>query len=93
MLKKLIPVRLIKNKFFKEVKALEEKGGFREELMDLLGRGRAKMGMFEGDLEEGELEIGQVSALISEIKPAKQIVEEIIREFNQASEELVSMKF
>jgi enoyl-[acyl-carrier protein] reductase II len=81
-LKKIIPVRLIKNKFYQEVKAMEDKGASREEIYELLGHGRAKKGMFEGDLEEGELEIGQVSGLIREVMPAGEIVAEIVRDFN-----------
>jgi len=80
-LKQLTPVRLIKNKFFKEVDAAEKKGASAEELQQILGRARAKKGMFEGDLEEGELEIGQVSAAITEIKPAAEVLKEIIEEF------------
>ena len=76
-LKKVVPVRLLKNHFFEEVKAAELRGDNEEQLKDLLGRGRAKKGMFEGDLIEGELEIGQVSALIKEIKPAAEVVKEI----------------
>ncbi len=83
-MKKTVPVRLLKNKFFEEVKSLEDKGATPDELNSLLGRGRAKKGMLEGDMEQGELEIGQVSALISEIKPAGEIVEEIWRDFTQA---------
>ncbi|MCX6296710.1 MAG: nitronate monooxygenase [Bacteroidetes bacterium] len=89
MLKQLTPVRLLKNKFFDEVQIAENKGASIEELSQLLGRGRAKKGMFEGDLIEGELEIGQVSALIKEIKPAKAIVEEIVEEYKKAKEELM----
>ncbi|MBL7890324.1 MAG: nitronate monooxygenase [Bacteroidia bacterium] len=88
MLKQVTPVRLLKNKFFDEVFQAEAKGASVEELTQLLGRGRAKKGMFEGDLNEGELEIGQVSALIKEIKPAAQIIEEIIAEYQLAKEEL-----
>jgi enoyl-[acyl-carrier protein] reductase II len=91
-LKKIIPVRLIKNKFYQEVKALEDKGASREEIYNLLGHGRAMKGMFEGDLEEGELEIGQVSGLISEIKPAGKIVEEMIQEFEEARRELGNLE-
>jgi len=80
-LKQLTPVRLIKNKFFREVDAAEKKGATTEELQQILGRARAKKGMFEGDLEEGELEIGQVSAAITEIKPAAEVLKEIIEEF------------
>lgn len=87
-LKKVIPVRLIKNKFYSKISEAENRGATAEELKEILGKGRAKKGIFEGDLEEGELEIGQVSALIKEIKPAKKIVEEIIREFNSAKENL-----
>ncbi len=81
-LKQLTPVRLIKNKFFKEVDEAEKKGASTDELSKLLGRARAKKGMFEGDLDEGELEIGQISASIKEIKPAAEVVEEIMKEFN-----------
>jgi enoyl-[acyl-carrier protein] reductase II len=83
-MKKSVPVRLLKNQFFLEVKALEDKGATAGEINDLLGHGRAKKGMFEGDLEQGELEIGQVSALIREIKPAADVVNEIWRDFTQA---------
>lgn len=93
MLKQLTPVRLLKNKFFETVQAAEEKGASVEELAELLGRGRAKKGMFEGDMEEGELEIGQVSALIREIKPAKAIVDEIIAEYNEAKKQLMNTNF
>jgi len=90
MLKQLTPVRLLRNKFFSEVQEAENRGASVEELNTLLGRGRSKKGMFEGDLEEGELEIGQVSALIKEIKPAKAIIDEIIAEYNAAKNELLS---
>jgi enoyl-[acyl-carrier protein] reductase II len=81
-MKKLVPVRLLKNDFFHQVAAAEQRGADEAELTHLLGRARAKKGMFEGDLSEGELEIGQVAALIHEIKPAAAIVEEMIAEFN-----------
>lgn len=87
-LKELAPVRLIKNKFYDEVQKAYANGATTEELKSLLGRGRAKKGMFLGDLENGELEIGQVSALIHDIKPASQIIEEMISEFNQRKQEL-----
>lgn len=87
-LKELAPVRLLKNKFFDDVQALYQKGATKEDLKTLLGRARAKKGMFEGDLEEGELEIGQVSGLIHEIKPAAAIVEEFITDFLQAKKEV-----
>lgn len=80
-LKQLTPVRLIKNKFFNDIKMAEEKCAPKEELEKILGRARAKKGMFEGDLEEGELEIGQVSVLINKIKPAATIVKEMWEEF------------
>jgi enoyl-[acyl-carrier protein] reductase II len=80
-LKKLTPVRLIKNKFFQQVAEAEARGANEEELALLLGRARAKKGMFEGDMEEGELEIGQVAAQINEVKPAAEIVQEIWTEF------------
>ena len=82
-LKKLIPVRLVKNDFYLRVKELENSGANREELMELLGRGRAKLGMFEGDMQEGELEIGQIAGLINEIKPAAVILEDILKEFEE----------
>lgn len=90
MLKQLTPVRLLKNKFFEQVQEAENKGASTEELAGLLGRGRAKKGMFEGNLDEGELEIGQISALIREIKPAGVILKEIINEFNEAKKELLN---
>ena len=80
-LKQLTPVRLIKNKFFNLINDAEKRGASAEELAELLGRARAKKGMFEGDLNEGELEIGQVSAMINSEKPAAQIVEEIYEQF------------
>lgn len=80
-LKKLTPVRLIKNKFFNEVQEAENRCASNEDLIALLGRARAKKGMFEGDLEDGELEIGQVSGLINAIKPAAAIVAELWEEF------------
>jgi enoyl-[acyl-carrier protein] reductase II len=83
-LKELTPVRLLKNPFFDAVMNAYEKGSTPEELSDLLGRGRAKKGMFEGDIESGELEVGQISSLITTIKPAAEVVAEIMTEFNQA---------
>ncbi len=87
-MKKVMPVRLLKNNFFEEVKAAELHGASEEELKKLLGRGRAKKGMFEGELDEGELEIGQVSSLIKSIKPAAEIVKEIWNDFNYALQNL-----
>jgi len=88
ILKKVIPVRLLKNKFYEEIKSLENNGSTREKLVEHLGRGRAKKGMFEGDLDEGELEIGQVSGLIHEIKAAADIMQEIIEEYELARKEI-----
>lgn len=81
-LKALTPVRLLKNKFFQQVQQAEFNGMSKEDLEKLLGRGRAKKGMFEGNLEEGELEIGQVSSMIETIKPAAEILHEIWAEYN-----------
>ena len=96
-LKQLTPVRLLKNDFFNLVQQAENKGASTDELQKLLGRGRAKLGMFEGNLAEGELEIGQVSALLSDIlpagqvsaiikaiKPAAEIVQEMYKEYEAA---------
>lgn len=82
-LKQLTPVRLMKNKFFQDVQEAQQKGATPEELTALLGRARAKKGMYEGDLEEGELEIGQVCALFDSILPAGEIVENVWKEFNE----------
>jgi enoyl-[acyl-carrier protein] reductase II len=83
-MKKLMPVRLLKNHFFNEVREAEIRGAGEEEIKQLLGLGRAKKGMFEGELEEGELEIGQVSALIKDIKPAAEVVKEIWDGYREA---------
>lgn len=88
-LKKLTPVRLIKNKFFEQVQSAENNGASVEDLQNLLGRGRAKKGMFEGNLDEGELEIGQVSAIIKEIKPAADIVKELWDDYLYSIKKLV----
>lgn len=88
-LKNLTPVRLIKNEFFEKVKEAEEKGSSKETLEILLGKGRAKKGMFEGDLEEGELEIGQASCLIKKIMPAAEIVQEVWNEYLTAKDNLI----
>lgn len=85
-LKKLTPVRLIKNQFYQSVFEAENSGATTEQLNELLGRARAKKGMFEGDLVEGELEIGQVSALINEIKPAAEVVDEIWKSFKETAQ-------
>ena len=87
-LKELAPVRLLKNKFFEDIETLYQKSPSKEELQQLLGRARAKKGMFEGDLIEGELEIGQISGLIKTIKPAAEIVKEIVDEFESVQSQL-----
>ena len=92
-LKSLVPVRLLKNKFFYLVDEAEQNGASKEELIKLLGHGRARIGMFEGDMDEGELEIGQVSAQIKEIKPASHILLEIISEFNTSVKEIGKYQF
>ena len=84
-LKELAPVRMVKNKFFHDLENLYETGRNAEALKETLGRARAKKGMFEGDLEEGELEIGQVSALIHEILPVEKVFENLLREFRASS--------
>ena len=88
-LKELAPVRLIKNKFYEDLQQLYQKGPTIDELKQLLGRARAKKGMFEGDLIEGELEIGQIAGLIHAIKPAGKIIEETIAEFEMAKKEVL----
>jgi len=80
-MKKVVPVRLIKNEFYKQIQLAEDKGADASELMQILGRARAKKGMFEGDMTEGELEIGQIAAMVRDIKPAADIVKEIWKEF------------
>lgn len=92
-LKELAPVRLIKNKFYHDIQDLYEKCPTKEELKILLGRARAKQGMFEGDLEEGELEIGQIAGLIHTIKTAEEIILELISDFEQAKKELDKFDF
>ncbi len=83
-LKELAPVRLIKNKFYDDVQEVYAKGGTKEDLQNILGRARAKRGMYEGDLIEGELEIGQVSGLINEIKPVEEIMAQLLKEYDKA---------
>jgi len=89
-LKELAPVRLVKNKFYQDVAEAYANCATKEDLIKVLGRARAKKGMFEGDLEEGELEIGQISGLIDEIKPAGEIVKEIISEFKSVQSEMTA---
>ena len=81
-LKELAPVRLVKNKFYHEIQELYLQNPTKDKLKELLGRARAKKGMFEGDLDKGELEIGQIAGLIHHIKPAKEVLEEVLEEFN-----------
>lgn len=83
-LKKLVPVRMMKNKFYEKVLEAEMRGATIEELTTILGRARAKRGMFEGNMDEGELEIGEVSAIVDKILPASEIVNEVWKEFNGA---------
>ncbi len=89
-LKELAPVRMLKNEFFQEIKSLYNRSGSKEELIDLLGRGRIKKGIFEGDLVEGNLEIGQVSAIINSINSVKEIINEVIYDYKKAQENLFS---
>jgi enoyl-[acyl-carrier protein] reductase II len=92
-LKKLTAVRLLNNNFYQKVLEAENRGDSIEELRELLGRGRSKKGMFEGDLKEGELEIGQVSSMINEIKPVKAIIDEIISDFEIEKERISKIEF
>ena len=91
-MKSLLPVRLMKNEFFRQVEHAESQGAGKEEMIKLLGRGRAKLGMFEGELNEGELEIGQVSASISEIKPAADILKNIWDDFLKQREYICNLQ-
>ncbi len=91
-LKELTPVRLIKNDFYEQVQELYRNKATKEELSALLGRARAKLGMFEGDLDEGELEIGQIAGLIDDVKPAAQIIADILSEFKQEQARICSIR-
>ena len=91
MMKQLTPVRMMKNKFFEEIAAAEMKGASVDELKSILGRARAKKGMFEGDLEQGELEIGQVASTVKEIKPAKEIVKAVWNEFLESRKKIIDL--
>jgi enoyl-[acyl-carrier protein] reductase II len=91
-MKKVVPVRLLHNRFAEQVQELEKRGADTGELIELLGRARAKRGMFEGDMDEGELEIGQVSSLINGIMPAAKVVRELVEEFNAAAERVGAMR-
>lgn len=92
-LKELAPVRLIKNKFYNDVQELYAKCPSKEDLENLLGKRRAKRGMFEGDLVEGELEIGQIAGIIHDILPVQNIMENVIQEFHQAKQEMTTFEF
>lgn len=92
-MKKLVPVRLLKNEFADVVAQAEAEGADAERLVRILGRARAKLGMFEGDMEQGELEIGQVSAMLSAIKPAAVILNNIWEEFLIEKERISTLKF
>ena len=92
-LKEITPVRMIKNDFFSELQEIYNKGGDPELLKEKLGKGRAKKGMFEGELNQGELEIGQVASMMNEIIPAKKIVENILQEYFEAKQSLLTAKF
>jgi enoyl-[acyl-carrier protein] reductase II len=93
MLKKLAPTRLAKNEFFNEVEEAENRGATPEEMRELLGRGRAKKGIFEGDLMEGELEIGQVSAIINECPTVDSVMHQLISSFNETAARLSDTRF
>ena len=90
-LKKLVPTRLIKNDFYRDVEAAENRGASSEELSELLGKGRAMKGIFEGDLSSGELEIGQVSCLINDIPSASEVINSMINEYNEGIKHLSSI--
>lgn len=93
VMKKIVPVRLIKNEFFNRVAEAENRGAGPDELREILGRARAKKGMFEGDLQEGELEIGQAAGTIHDIKPAAAIIGAMIAEYNEAREQISQLRF
>lgn len=92
-LKKISPTRLVKNEFYQKVQELEDKGASVDELREWLGRGRAKKGIFEGDLVEGELEIGQISALIDDLPSAQKVVDDMIAEYNRLVKEMATQTF
>lgn len=91
-LKELAPVRMLKNEFFQEIKSLYNRSGSKEELIELLGRGRIKKGIFEGDLVEGNLEIGQISAIINSINSVAEIINEVVSDYKKAQENLFSFE-
>lgn len=92
-LKQLSPTRLLKNQFYEQVQELQAKGASVDEIKTLLGKGRAKKGMFEGNLDEGELEIGQISAMIDSVKSVSEVMDELINEFQVEQENLSTVKF
>lgn len=92
-LKEVVPTRLMKNKFFDEVMALYQQKGTKEDFEKLIGRARPKRGMFEGDLDEGELQIGQIAGLLNKIQPAAEVVKEVIQEFKEAQKEMRELAF
>lgn len=92
-LKKLVPTRLIKNDFYREVEAAENRGATAEEMNEILGSGRARKGIFDGDLSAGELEIGQVACLVDDIPTAKEVVDNMIEEYNSGIERIATFKF
>ncbi len=92
-MKSVVPVRLIKNEFYQKIAEAEQRGALRHELLEILGRARAKKGMFEGDMVEGELEIGQISGLIHDVLPAEQIVNNILHEYRIAQAEVSNFSF
>lgn len=85
VMKQLVPVRLLKNKFFEQIRAMEERGATKDELAQFLGKGRAKLGMHDGNLEEGELEIGQISGLVRDIPTVKDLVARLLREYAEVA--------
>ncbi len=91
--KKIVPVRMIKNKLYYEIKAAEERCASPEELDQVHGKGKSRLGMFDGDIENGELEIGQIASLIDKIMPAERILHEIIHEYNQSLKTLQSIYY
>ncbi|PKP51065.1 MAG: nitronate monooxygenase [Bacteroidetes bacterium HGW-Bacteroidetes-1] len=93
MLKKVVPVRLLKNRFYEQVKEAELRAASVDKLKELLGKGRAKKGMFEGDLDEGELEIGQVSSIIHSIMPVSEIITNLLKELEEARKKISTSQF
>jgi len=92
-LKEITPVRILKNEFYKKIKQAYINNSTKEELKAILGRGRAKKGMFEGDIIEGELEIGQISSMINRMQTAAEVIDEIISEFNTRNSNLSEISF